>query len=153
MTSLNKKGIAMPVIMGLILCLAVWVASLSWTMRNSRSRYQRVVKLKKAYFMSRSALQHFFLKIKTMQRHCPETVVALEKANKSEWDKLAGVFVEDIILPSNDGNIEDKYAYKIKDFSFESIDYEKARLTVQINAEGKFSNRKHGISRLLRISR
>ncbi|HQB84579.1 MAG TPA: hypothetical protein PLR50_13855, partial [Candidatus Rifleibacterium sp.] len=28
---LSRRGIAMPIIFGLVLCLAIWVASLSWT--------------------------------------------------------------------------------------------------------------------------
>lgn len=53
----------MPIILGLVLCLAIWMASLSWTMTNNRSRYQQVLKSRKAYFMARSGMQHLLLKL------------------------------------------------------------------------------------------
>ncbi|MFZ5950684.1 MAG: hypothetical protein ACOYXC_08260, partial [Candidatus Rifleibacteriota bacterium] len=68
MNKFNRRGIAMPIIMGLILCIAIWIGSLAWTMTNSRSQYQKIIKSRQANFMARSAFQHFFLKLRTMQR-------------------------------------------------------------------------------------
>jgi hypothetical protein len=103
--------------------------------------------------MSRSALQHFFLKIKTVQRQFPGAMKALEMANKDEWEKLSGVFVEDIVVPADNSYTGEKFSYRIRDFSIDSVDYENSRLTIQIKAEGNFGGEKNGISRLLRVSR
>lgn len=153
MMILNKNGVAMPIIFGLILCMSIWIASLSWTMRNSRSQYQQFVRIKQAYFMSRSALQHFFLKIKTMQRYCPVSMLALEKANKDEWKKLSGVFVEDIIPPPDNERTAEKYNYRVTDFKIDSVDYNKSKLIIQIEAQGRYAGKESSIKRLLRISR
>ena len=153
MSIIKKQGIAMPIILGLILCLAIWIASLSWTMRNSRSRFEQFVRIKQAYFMSRSALQHFFLKIKTIQRYCPESMMALEKSNKDEFKKLSSVFIEDILPPPDNTGSAEKYFYRISSFKIDSVDYNRSKLTIQVNAQGKFSGKVSSIQRLLRISR
>lgn len=148
-----RKGIAMPIIFGLILCMAIWIASLSWTMRNGRARFQQVIKIKQAYFMSRSALQHFFLKVKTMQRFCPESMAAIEKANKDEWKTLSNIFVEDVIPPPDNDPDSKKYSYKISSFKIDSVDYNRSKITIQIDAYGNFAGKTSGIKRLLRMSR
>ncbi len=150
---MQRKGIAMPIIFGLVLCLAVWVASLSWTMTNSRSRYQQVLKGRKAYFMARSGMQHLLLKLKTMQRHCIESMQAIEDANEDEKKLLYGVFIEDIIVPPDDKSTGDKYDYRVREFRVESVDLEDAMLTLQVGVEGSFGGQKNSISRLIRVSR
>ncbi len=143
----------MPIIFGLILCLAVWVASLSWTMTNSRSRYQQVLKGRKAYFMARSGMQHLLLKLKTMQRHCIESMQAIENANEDEKKLLYGVFIEDIIVPPDDKSTGDRYDYRVREFKVESVDLEDAMITLQVGVEGSFGGQKNSISRLIRVSR
>lgn len=150
---MQRNGIAMPIIFGLVLCLAVWVASLSWTMTNSRSRYQQVLKGRKAYFMARSGMQHLLLKLKTMQRHCIESMQAIEDANEDEKKLLYGVFIEDIIVPPDDKSTGDKYDYRVREFRVESVDLEDAMLTLQVGVEGSFGGQKNSISRLIRVSR
>lgn len=150
---MQRKGIAMPIIFGLILCLAVWVASLSWTMTNSRSRYQQVLKGRKAYFMARSGMQHLLLKLKTMQRHCIESMQAIENANEDEKKLLYGVFIEDIIVPPDDKSTGDRYDYRVREFKVESVDLEDAMITLQVGVEGSFGGQKNSISRLIRVSR
>lgn len=148
-----KKGIAMPIIMGLVLCLAIWVASLAWTMTNSRSRYQQVVKSRKAYFMARSGMQHLLLKLKTMQRHCTESMLAIENANADEKKLLYDVFIEDIIVPPDDSYTGEKYEYRVNEFKVESLDLENAKITLQVGIDGSFGGQKNSISRLIRVSR
>lgn len=149
----QKRGMALAIVLGLVMCLALWIGSLSWTMTNSRSTFQQVLKTRKAYFMARSGLQHLLLKIKTMQRHCPETIRALETANADEKKLLRAVFIEDIIVPADDNYTGDKYDYRVHEFKIESIDYENAKLTLQVGAEGSFGGQRNSISRLIRISR
>jgi hypothetical protein len=144
---------ALAIVLGLIMCLAVWIGSLSWTMTNSRSSFQQVLKGRKAYFMARSGLQHLLLKIKTMQRHCHESFNALENADADEIKLLTAVFIEDIIVPPDDNYTGEKYDYRVNEFKIESVDYENAKLTLQIGAEGGFGGQKNSISRLIRISR
>ncbi|MEW6710671.1 MAG: hypothetical protein AB1403_12670 [Candidatus Riflebacteria bacterium] len=153
MRMFNHRGIAMPIIMGLILCIAIWIASLAWTMTNSRSQYQKIIKSRQANFMARSAFQHFFLKLRTMQRLCPESIKALEDATVDEKRLLHGIFVEDIIVPADDKFTGDKLSYKISDFKFVSIDYEKSLVTVEVNTEGNYGGEKSLLKRLVRVSR
>ncbi len=149
----NRKGLALAMVMGLVLCLAVWIASLSWTMTNSRSSFQRVLATRKAYFMARSAMQHFLLKIKTMQRQAPELMEVIEKANDDEKKRLYSAFTEDILVPADDNLTGELYHYKISDFNVESIDYDSAAVTLMIESEGGFGGRSNKISRLVRVSR
>lgn len=153
MKSLNQRGLAMPVILGLILCIAIWIGSLAWTMTNSRSRYQQVIKSRQANFMARSAFQHFFLKLRTLQRHCPEAIKALEQANADEKKKLHAAFVEDILVPPDDKYTAEKVSYRINDFKFASIDYERSFLTIDISSEGRFGGEKNQLKRLVRLGR
>jgi hypothetical protein len=153
MKARDNNGIAMPIILGLVLCLAVWVASLAWTMTNSRSLYQQVLKGRKAYFMARSGMQHLLLKLKTMQRHCIESMQAVENANESEKKLLYAVFIEDIIVPPDDNSTGEKYGYRVNDFRVESVDLEEAKITLQVGVEGTFGGQKNSISRLIRVSR
>lgn len=148
-----KKGVAIPLVFGLVLCLAIWVASLSWTMTNSRSRYQQVIRGRKAYFMARSGMQHFLLKLKTMQRHCPESMRAIENADNDEKKLLYAVFIEDIIVPPDNSYSGEKYDYRVSEFDLESVDLENAKLTLQVGVEGSFGGQKNSISRLIRVSR
>lgn len=143
----------MPVILGLILCIAIWIGTLAWSMTNSRSRYQKVIKRRQANFLARSAFQHFFLKFKTMQRHCPESVKAVEQANEDEKRALYGVFVEDVIVPPDDKFSANRLSYSINEFDVESIDFEKSMLTLSIESEGKFGGERSLLKRLVRISR
>lgn len=153
MKSNSKKGIAMPIILGLVLCIAIWVGSLAWTMTNSRSRYQQVIKSRQANFLARSAFQHFFLKLKTMQRLCPQSIKVLEEANQDEKKNLHGVFIEDIIVPPDDKFSGEKLSYKINDFNIESIDFDRSLVTIAVRSEGKYGGAKNNLKRLVRISR
>ncbi len=153
MKARDNNGIAMPIILGLVLCLAVWVASLAWTMTNGRSLYQQVLKSRKAYFMARSGMQHLLLKLKTMQRHGVESMQAIENANEDEKKLLYAVFIEDIIVPPDDNNTGEKYGYRVNEFKVESVDLEEARITLQVGVEGTFGGQKNSISRLIRVSR
>ena len=149
----NNRGMALPIILALVLLLAIWIGSLAWSMTNARSRFQQVHKARKAYFMARSGLQHFLLKLKMMQRNGVESVRALEQANEDEKKNLYSVFVQDIIIPPDNVYSGDKYDYRIKEFNIESVDYDNARITMQVSAEGSFGGQKNSISRLIRISR
>jgi len=149
----SRKGMALAVILAVVLCLGVWISSLAWTMTNSRSSMQQVFKGRKAYFMARSALEHFLLKVKIMQRQSSESMAALENANNDEKKMLFSVFKEDIIVPPDDNYTGDKYHYRVNDLSIESVDYENGRLTMNVETEGSFGGKKSSISRLIRISR
>ncbi|MDN5279323.1 MAG: hypothetical protein PWR01_3288 [Clostridiales bacterium] len=143
----------MPIILGLVLCIAIWVGSLAWTMTNSRSRYQQIIKSRQANFIARSGFQHFFLKLKTMQRLCPESVRALEEANADEKKVLHDVFIEDIIVPPDDKFSGDKFSYRIERFDIESIDYDRSVLTIGVTSSGSYGGEKNLLKRLVRISR
>ena len=144
---------ALPIILGLVLFLAVWIGSLAWSMTNARSRFQQVHKARKAYFMARSGLQHFLLKLKMMQRHGFESMRALEQANEDEKKVLYSVFLQDIIIPPDNSYSGERYDYRVKVFNIESVDYDSSRITMQVETEGSFGGQKNSISRLIRVSR
>lgn len=147
-----RQGIAIPIVMGVALCLAVWVGSLSWTMSNSRQRFQRALKARRAYFMARSALQHLFLKMKTFQRQRPEVMLALERASPEEWTTLSRAFIEDVVRP---GEPIASYAatYDVAEFRITGRDLEKSQLVIEILAEGTVDGTTETIRRVNRVSR
>ena len=102
--------------------------------------------------MARSALQHFFLKLKTFQRQNPEAMIALEQANNYEWNTLSRAFIEDVVLP---GEINGSYtaSYGISNFSISTRDIQKSELVVEIQAEGEVDGVKETIRRVNRVSR
>lgn len=153
MIMINRRGIIMPIIFGLVLCIAIWIGSLAWSMTNNRSRYQLVLKSRQANFMARSAFQHFFLKFRTMQRYCPEAIRALEQANKDQQKKLNDVFIEDILIPPDDKFTAKKLYYRINDFRIASVDYEKSLLIIEISSEGRFGSEKNLLKQLVQIRR
>ncbi|NLF96372.1 MAG: hypothetical protein GX569_06505 [Candidatus Riflebacteria bacterium] len=149
----HKQGLALPIILGLVMFLAIWIGSLAWTMTNARSRFQQVHKARKAYFMARSGLQHFLLKLKMLQRNGLESMRALERANEDEKKVLYSVFIQDIIVPPDNSYSAERYDYRVKTFNIESVDYDNARITMQVETEGSFGGQKNSISRLIRVSR
>lgn len=152
MTELRRRGIALPIVLGIILCFAVWVGSLSWTMSSSRNRFAQAFKLRKSYFMARSALQHFFLKMKVMQRQLPETMAVLDGAQAEDWPALSSSFIEDIVLPQ-ESPASYSLAYGIGSFTIGTRDLEKGEMTIEIVAEGKADGVGESIRRIFRVTR
>ncbi|MBF0498724.1 MAG: hypothetical protein HQM09_01215 [Candidatus Riflebacteria bacterium] len=148
----KRQGVALPILMGVILCLAIWITSLSWTMSNSRHRFTQMIKIRRAYFMARSALQHFFLKVKTMQRRSPESMTALYQATPAEWGNLSKAFVEDLLNPQDTGG---SYSgtYGIANFSIESQDTDKGEMSIQILAQGNVEGAGETIRRVYKVTR
>ncbi|MBQ2592107.1 MAG: hypothetical protein II567_02345 [Candidatus Riflebacteria bacterium] len=150
----NKKGMALAIVLCVIVCLGCYIVSLSWSMANSRNRYEKTLNNRKAYFMARSGIEHLMLKIKTMQRHCPDTMLALEKAPEEEKNLLNSVFTGDVIIPPNkDFRKNDKYEYRINEFKIESVDLENSSLVLEMESVGKYGGYSDNIKRLVRISR
>ncbi|HEY9069965.1 MAG TPA: hypothetical protein VIV61_06885 [Candidatus Ozemobacteraceae bacterium] len=148
----ERRGIALPIVLGIILCFAVWVGSLSWTMSNSRSRFTHAFKLRRAYFMARSGLQHFFLKMKVMQRQLPETMAVLDGAPAANWASLANSFVEDIVIPQ-ESPASYTLSYGIGSFTIGTRDLDRGEMTIEIVAEGKVDGVGESIRRIFRVTR
>ena len=143
----------MPIILGLVMVLALWVASISWQMTNSRSAYQRTQQSRQAYFLARGAIEHFLLKVKTMQRQAHESMMVIEQANADEQRILSRTFLEDIaVLPDNQFTAA-SHNYTIKEYAIESVDSVHGILTMRVVAEGAFGSEKNELSRLFRLSR
>lgn len=152
MNQLYRRGIALPIVFGTILCLAVWITSLSWTMSQSRHRFTQALKFRRAYFMARSALQHFFLKVKVMQRRNPEVMNTLYQARPEKWPALAQTFVEDIVTPMElPGAYDSKY--HVASFSIDVQDTAKGEMVIQILAEGDVSGARESIRRVYKVTR
>lgn len=152
MSIFERRGIALPIVLGIILCFAVWVGSLSWTMSNSRSRFTHAFKLRRAYFMARSGLQHFFLKMKVMQRQLPETMAVLDGAPAANWTALANSFVEDIVIPQ-ESPASYTLSYGVGSFTIGTRDLDKGEMTIEIVAEGKVDGVGESIRRIFRVTR
>ncbi|HNV68994.1 MAG TPA: hypothetical protein PKO06_04790 [Candidatus Ozemobacteraceae bacterium] len=152
MIRLTRRGIALPIVFGVILCLAVWIGSLSWTMSQSRFRFTQSLKYRRAYFMARSALQHFFLKVKVMQRRNPEVMNTLYQAKPEKWPALAQTFVEDITQPMESPGAYES-SYRVASFSIDVQDTTKGEMVIQILAEGDVSSARESIRRVYKVTR
>ncbi|MFZ2955623.1 MAG: hypothetical protein WA705_01825 [Candidatus Ozemobacteraceae bacterium] len=148
----ERNGIALPLVLGAVLCLAMWITSLSWTMSNSRHRFAQTIKIRRAYFMARSGLQHFFLKVKTLQRRSPESMNALYQASPEEWKNISKAFVEDILNPQDSGGSYNA-TYGIASFAIESQDTEKGEMSIQILAQGNVEGAGETIRRVYKVTR
>lgn len=148
----RDSGIAMPILFGVVLIMGFWIGSLSLTMSNSRSRFQKAVRNRKAYYLARSGLQHFFLKIKLTQRHLPEAMLVLENASKAEFPRLSSAFTEDVVLPfvTND---EFRGTYRISEFKIGVVDHMRAAMTMEVVSEGNYEGSLQTIQRVQRVSR
>lgn len=149
----KQKGLAMPIILGLVLVLSIWVASISWQMTNSRSAYQRSLQSRQAYLLARAGIEHFLLKVKTMQRQSHESMMAIEQANAEEHNVLSRTFLEDIVILPDNQFTATSHSYIIKEYAIESIDSVHGILTMRVVAEGSFGSEKNVLSRLFRLSR
>lgn len=155
-TTAPRRGFALLIVLGVLICFGIWLASLSYTMSGSRNRFLVVLRQTKAHFLARSALQHFFLKVKTMQRALPEAILVLEEDAQSEH-RLAQSFTTDILLPDillpDIDTSEGRSEYGINRFSIGVIDRQQAVMTVNVSAFGTIGGFTAGIDRVLRISR
>ncbi len=150
----NRKGIALPIVLVVILCLGGYVTSLAWSMSNARSRYHQTLNNRKAYFMARSGMEHIMLKLKVMQRRCCDAMIALEETTDENDKKLLNnVFIEDILIPPDNNYTGEKYEYRVNDFGIESVDLDASKLTLRLEVTGKSGGNKNSIKRLVRISR
>jgi type II secretory pathway component PulK len=148
----NRRGIALPIVLGLVLCLGIWIGSLSYTMTQSRNRFQQVIKIQRSYFMARSALQHFFLKVKVMQRQCPNAMQALYNADREQWGLLSKSFTEDIVIPTEiTAGFSGKY--RIASFSIDSMDNDIGQFALRITAVGNADGYGQSISRVYKVSK
>ena len=149
----RKRGMALPIALALVLCLGVWIGSLSYTMSQSRNRFTQMVKMRKAYFLARSGLQHFFLKVKTFQRLYPQAMLTLYQAKREEWPILSKSFSEDIIMPADQYPGEFNGKYGISGFNIESVDNETAYMAIKIISNGSIDGMKESISRVYKVTR
>jgi hypothetical protein len=149
----SRRGFALGVILIVIACFGLWITSVSWSMMNNRSQYQRLVKTKRAYYMARSGMEHLLLKLKVMQRQCPHTVRALEAAMESEKSQLFKVFTADVVMPADSAIVGDASRYNVTDFEVESVDLDSGRLTLRMGVTGVYEGYDNTISRLMRVSR
>lgn len=149
----NRKGIAIPIVLVVVLCFGCYIVSLSWSMSNARSRYQQTLNNRRAYFMARSGMEHIMLKLKTMQRHCCDSMMSLENAPEEDKDLLYKVFTEDVLIPPDNHYTGEKFEYRVNDFGIESVDLEACMLTLRLEVLGKYGSYQNSIKRLIRISR
>ncbi len=149
----NRRGFALGVVLILIGCFGIWITSVSWTMMNNRSQYQRLLKGKQAYFLARSGMEHLLLKLKVMQRQCPHVVRALEAATDTEKQSLFMAFTEDVVVPVDSEFTGESNKYGITEFDVESVDLDQGRLILRIGVKGQYGGFDNKVSRLMHISR
>jgi hypothetical protein len=149
---MSRRGIALPLVLGVVLCFSVWIVSLSWTMSQSRHRFRQMIKIRRAYFLGRSALQHFFLKVKVFQRNHPNAMQTLYSASPSDWEVLSRSFVQDIIIPDEKtGSFSGKYS--IASFTIETLDRDSPNMAIRITAVGNAEGVGELIHRTYKVSR
>ena len=149
----GKKGLAIPIVLCVILCLGIYVVSMSWSMSTARNRYTKTLNNRKAYFMARSCVEHLLLKIKVMQSRCWDSMLALETKNEEDKVLYNSVFKEDILVPPDNNYTGEKFEYRLNEFSVDSVDLENSRITINIDVTGKYGANKNGIKRLMCVSR
>ena len=135
----RNRGFFLILLMGVVLVAAFWIGSLSVAMSNSRSRFHRSIRERKAWYLARSGLQHFFLKMKLAQQQVPEGIELLINADESGFSRLSAAFIEDIVLPYLPG---DHYGggYRITEFS-----------QTEVVSEGSYEGSTQAIRRVIRI--
>jgi hypothetical protein len=102
--------------------------------------------------MARSALQHFFLKVKMMQRLSPDVMRTLYQARPEQWTVLSRSFCEDILNPrETDGSYPG--TYRIGSFTIESQDTENGEMSIQILADGTVEGADESIKRVYKVTR
>lgn len=161
-----RAGIALPLVLGVVLCLGLWVAVLSQTMTQSRESSVRMIKMKRAYYLARSALQHFLLKVKHADRVNPRVIEAVcapdpsadtgsgireVRPANSRAKTLAEMFVDDIRTPPAPGGQLTRGSYGVKSFLISAINNQE--MAVEITALGTCDEVTDTIRRVYRISR
>ena len=158
--TLSRRGIAIPLVLGVVLCLGMWIAVLAQTSSNSRAQFQRLLKLRRAYFMARSGLQHFLLKVKHADRANPNLLAdifalgqdgrqvfaeAASNAPSLRGKPLAEIFISDVLPPDE---VVGSYsaAYRIASFSISSLSRDE--MAIEIKAEGRCDNVAESITRV-----
>lgn len=149
----DKKGINIPVLLAVVICLVCYVTSFAWSMARARSSFQKTLNNRKAYYMARSGAEHLILKLKIMKQSCPESINSLVSGTEEERAVLNKAFMEDILVPFGQGNDRCLYEYRATDFSFNSDSRDKNGLIFQLTTEGKYSGYKSSVTRLVQLSR
>lgn len=151
----SKKGLVLAIILSIVFCASLWLVSVTYSISKSRVRIKHASKSLKAYFMARSALQHFFTKWKNYQKHAPEVINNLESCeSEKSWKVLSQAFIEDIIKPAEiSDRFDSKTSYSIKDFKILSKDLSRSEIVLEVIAEGRCDNVVETIKRTVIINR
>lgn len=149
----NKKGIAIPILLVITICISCYMISLAWSMAGSRSKFQQTLNYRKAYYIARSGVEHMKLKLKIMQKYDSETISALENASQSEKEMLNKAFAEDVIIPFATESHKGGDSYKVTEFCLKDSDPDSDKLNFMLDVEGINSGYKSSIKRLIQISR
>ncbi len=151
----NRKGLIIPTVICVLLCVIYYIVSFSYSMSMSasRTRYQNSLCGIKAYYMARSGMEHIILKINTMKQYCYDAILNLEKAPDKEKKYLYSVFIEDVLMPPHDNYKNEKLEYSIKKFNILSIDIENSTLTFEIEVNGKYCGYESSVKRIICLKR
>lgn len=160
-----RHGIALPLVLGAVLCFALWVIVLSQSVSQAQLATQKQIRQRRAYFMARSALQHFLLKVKHADRLNPAVVEAICAEEQPEdaaarvrqvhpprqrRGTLAEMFVADVHSPLSVAG-QPALGYHIESFLISSLNPQE--MAVEITAVGRCETSEDKIRRVYRISR
>lgn len=144
----NKKGVALLLVVLLVVISSLYYALFLWEKIHSQRRPQRLDKINQAIFLARAAIEHFILKVKTLQKQAPNTIMTifLDLHTNSH---LLKVFIEDILVLPDDDYTAATCHYSLVDFSVESLKLEQNKVTMLVNSVGTFSGERVALTRLL----
>ncbi len=151
-----KNHLIIPIILFfVVLYLCYYIISLSLSLSEKRSRFERIYNNTKAYYMARSAMDQAILKLETMNHYQDDSLFASENLPENEKRLLYLRFMEDIIIPPGSTDNKEKYEYRINDLKLMFNDSNVSSLTIELRAIGNYGSYggfKSSIKRFININ-
>ena len=135
-----------------VLYFCYYIVSLSLSMSEARSRFEKTYNNTKAYYMARSAVDQVFLKLETMNHYNDDSLFTARNLPQSERKIFYLRFAEDIFIPPGGSDNKAKYEYRINDFKLVSTDSNVSSLTFELKATGNYEGYENSIKRFISIS-
>ena len=136
-----KNNLIVPIFLFfMVLYLCYYIVSLSLSMSEERSRFEKTYNNLKAYYMARSAIDQAVLKLEIMNHYNDDSLLSVKNLPESERKIFYLRFVEDILIPPGSTNNREKYEYHITDFKLASTDSNVSSLTFELKAIGNYGS-------------
>ena len=154
--NIYKNNLIVPIILFfVVLYFCYYIVSLSLSLSEARSRFEKTYNNMKAYYMARSAIDQAILKLETMNHYNDDSLFTAKNLPQNERKIFYQRFTEDIFIPSGGTDNKEKYEYRINDFKLVSTDSNVSSLTFEIKATGnygEYGGYENNIKRFIRLS-